>query len=390
MATSLSTPKLGTILSSSTLQTFLYRRKFSILNRSSFTINPQSASSCCYSSSFNFSKKTLGFLSDHLRLSVLNPRRFASRAESTNGGEPRHYDFDLFTIGAGSGGVRASRFAANFGASVAVCELPFATISSETTGGIRDFVAEKMSLKGIEFHTEESPQAVIKSADGSFSFKTNKGITDGFCKPNTKNLGLETVGVKLDKNEAILVDEYSCTSVPSIWAVGDVTDRMNLTPVALMEGGALAKTLFANEPTKPDFRAIPSAVFSQPPIGQVGLNEQQAVEEYGDIDVYTANFRPLKATLSGLPDRVFMKLVVYAKTNQVIGLHMCGEDSAEIVQGFAVAIKAGLTKMQFDSTVGVHPTSAEEFVTMRTPTRKIRNSSSGGKTDSEAKAAAGV
>ncbi|KAK1412591.1 hypothetical protein QVD17_33968 [Tagetes erecta] len=572
MATSLSTPKLSTTFSSSTIQTFIYKHKFSIPNHSPFVITPQSSSSS-YSSSastFNFSKKTLGFVSDSNRYTVLKSRRFCTRAESTNGAEPRNYDFDLFTIGAGSGGVRASRFASNFGASVAVCELPFATISSETTGGvggtcvlrgcvpkkllvyaskyshefeeslgfgwsynsepthdwstlmanknaelqrltgiyknilnnagvkliegrgkivdphtvdvdgklytarnilvsvggrpfipdipgrehvidsdaaldlpskptkiaivgggyialefagifnglqsdvhvfirqkqvlrgfdeeIREFVAEQMSLKGIEFHTEESPQAVIKSADGSLSVKTNKGTVDGFShvmfatgrKPNTKNLGLETVGVKLDKNGAILVDEYSRSSVPSIWAVGDVTDRMNLTPVALMEGGALAKTLFANEPTKPDFRAVPSAVFSQPPIGQVGLSEQQAIEEYGDIDVYTANFRPLKATLSGLPDRVFMKLVVSAKTNQVVGLHMCGEDSAEVVQGFAVAIKAGLTKAQFDSTVGVHPTSAEEFVTMRTPTRKIRNSSSGGKTDYEAKAAAGV
>nr|BAD27394.1 glutathione reductase [Zinnia elegans] len=568
MATSATTPKLTTTLSSSTLQTFIFRhKKSSILNRSSFLITNSPSSSSYHTPTFSLSKKTLGFLSDYKPKS----RRFVTRAESsTNGAEPRSYDFDLFTIGAGSGGVRASRFAANFGASVAVCELPFATISSETTGGvggtcvlrgcvpkkllvyaskyshefeeslgfgwsynsepthdwstlmanknaelqrltgiyknilnnagvkliegrgkivdphtvdvdgklytarnilvsvggrpfipdipgkehvidsdaaldlpskptkiaivgggyialefagilnglqsdvhvfirqkqvlrgfdeeIRDFVAEQMSLKGIEFHTEETPQAVIKSADGSLSLKTNKGTIDGFShvmfatgrKPNTKNLGLETVGVKLDKNGAILVDEYSRTSVPSIWAVGDVTDRMNLTPVALMEGGALAKTLFANEPTKPDFRAVPSAVFSQPPIGQVGLSEQQAIEEYGDVDVYTANFRPLKATLSGLPDRVFMKLLVSAKTNQVVGLHMCGEDSAEIVQGFAVAIKAGLTKAQFDSTVGVHPTSAEEFVTMRTPTRKIRNSSSGGKTDSEAKAAAGV
>ncbi|XP_076935733.1 glutathione reductase, chloroplastic-like [Bidens hawaiensis] len=565
MATSITTPKLTTTLSSSTLQTLLRNHKFSILNRSPFITTPQLPST-----TFNLSTKALGFLSSSSRQAAIKSRRFVTRAESANGAEPRTYDFDLFTIGAGSGGVRASRFAANFGASVAVCELPFATISSETTGGvggtcvlrgcvpkkllvyaskyshefeeslgfgwsynsepthdwstlmanknaelqrltgiyknilnnagvkliegrgkivdphtvdvdgklytarnilvsvggrpfipdipgkeyvidsdaaldlpskptkiaivgggyialefagifnglqsdvhvfirqkqvlrgfdeeIRDFVAEQMSLKGIEFHTEESPQAVIKSADGSLSLKTNKGTIDGFShvmfatgrKPNTKNLGLETVGVKLDKNGAILVDEYSRSSIPSIWAVGDVTDRMNLTPVALMEGGALAKTLFANEPTKPDFSAIPSAVFSQPPIGQVGLNEQQAIEEYGDIDVYTANFRPLKATLSGLPDRVFMKLVVSAKTNQVVGLHMCGEDSAEIVQGFAVAIKAGLTKAQFDSTVGVHPTSAEEFVTMRTPTRKIRNSSSGGKTDSEAKAAAGV
>ncbi|PNX75704.1 glutathione synthetase chloroplastic-like [Trifolium pratense] len=136
--------------------------------------------------------------------------------------------------------------------------------------------------------------------------------------------------------------------------------------------------------------AVPAAVFSQPPIGGVGLTEDQAVEQHGDIDVYTANFRPLKATLSGLPDRVFMKLIVSAKTNQVLGLHMCGDDAPEIVQGFAVAIKAGLTKADFDSTVGIHPTAAEEFVTMRTPTRKVRKShASQDKSDSEAKAAAG-
>ncbi|KAK2996321.1 hypothetical protein RJ639_025019 [Escallonia herrerae] len=206
-----------------------------------------------------------------------------------------------------------------------------------------------MSLRGIEFHTEESPQAIVKSSDGSFSLKTNKGTSEG----------LETVGVELTKNGAIQVDEYSRTSVPSIWAVGDVTDRINLTPVALMEGGALAKTLFLNQPTKPDYRAVPSAVFSQPPIGQVGLSEEQAVKEYGDIDVFTSNFRPLKATVSGLPDRVFMKIIVCAKTDK----------------GFAVAVKAGLTKADFDATVGIHPTAAEELVTMRTPTRKIRSSS---------------
>ncbi|KAL7249075.1 hypothetical protein ACSBR1_011274 [Camellia fascicularis] len=196
-----------------------------------------------------------------------------------------------------------------------------------------------MSLRGIEFHTKESPQAVLKSADGSLSLKTNKGTVEGFShimfatgrKPNTKNLGLEKVGVKMAKNGEIEVDEFSRTSVPSIWAIGDVTDRVNLTPVALMEGGALAKTLFRNEPTKSNHRAIPSAVFSQPPIGQVGLTEEQAVNEYGDVDIFTANFRPLKATLSGLPDRIFMKLIVCAKTNKVLGLHMCGEDSPEIV-----------------------------------------------------------
>ncbi|XP_042383610.1 glutathione reductase, chloroplastic-like [Zingiber officinale] len=245
---------------------------------------------------------------------------------------------------------------------------------------IRDFVLEQMSLRGIEFHVEETPQSILKSTDGKLSLRTNKGTVDGFShimfatgrRPNTKNLGLEDVGVELTKNGAILVDDYSQTSVDSIWAVGDATDRLNLTPVALMEGGAFAKTVFLNQPTKPDYRAVPSAVFCQPPIGQVGLTEEQAIQEYGDVDIYTANFRPLKATLSGLPDRVFMKLIVCANTNKVLGAHMCGDDAPEIIQGIGIAVKAGLTKVDFDFTVGVHPTSAEEFVTMRNPTRKIR------------------
>ncbi|KAG5063092.1 hypothetical protein JHK85_004275 [Glycine max] len=165
---------------------------------------------------------------------------------------------------------------------------------------------------------------------------------------NCTNIGLESVGVKLAKDGAIEVDEYSQTSVSSIWAVGDVTNRINLTPVALMEGEALVKTLFQDNPKNLIIasqlillysllsRAVPSAVFSQPPIGQVGLTEEQAVQQYGDIDIFTANFRPLKATLSGLPDRVFMKLVVCAKTNEVLGLHMCGEDAPEIVQIFVL------------------------------------------------------
>ncbi|KAL9271881.1 Glutathione reductase, chloroplastic-like protein [Drosera capensis] len=575
----------------------------------------------------------------HLKtLTSFSRSRFSSafvRAESDNGAvEPRHYDFDLFTIGAGSGGVRASRFAANFGASVAICELPFATVSSDSAGGvggtcvlrgcvpkkllvyaskyshefeesrnfgwryetepkhdwstlianknaelhrliriyknilknagvtlmegrgkivdphtvdvdgklysarhilisvgarpyipdipgneyaitsddaldlpekpekiaiigggyialefagifnglssdvhvfirqkkvlrgfdeeIRDFIAEQISVREIELHTEETPQAIVKSSDGSLALKTNKGTADGFShvmfatgrRPNTENLGLEEVGVKMSKDGAIEVDEFSRTSVPSIWAVGDATNRLNLTPVALMEGGALAKTLFANEPTKPDYRsiqstiltchleieeivcqldvrlnigaklptmvnmseilnsciaaellktvwiffpkyggitrAVPSAVFSQPQIGQVGLTEEQAIEKYDDVDIYTANYKPLKATISGLPDRVFMKLIVAAKTDNVLGLHVCGDDAAEMVQGFAVAVKAGLTKTDFDATVGIHPTSAEELVTMRTPTRKIRACPPEGKKDPGVKAATGV
>ncbi|CAN6441093.1 unnamed protein product [Victoria cruziana] len=245
---------------------------------------------------------------------------------------------------------------------------------------IREFVAEQMSVRGIEFHAEESPQSIAKLADGSLTLKTNKDTYEGFShimfatgrRPNTKNLGLEEAGVKMASDGAIVVDQFSRSSVDSIWAVGDVTNRMNLTPVALMEGSAFAKTVFGNKPSKPDYSAAPSAVFSQPPIGAVGLTEEQAIKEYGDVDVYTANFRPLKATLSGLPDRVLMKIIVDVKTNKVVGVHMCGEDSPEILQGVAIAVKAGLTKADFDATVGIHPTAAEELVTMRSPTRKIR------------------
>uniref|UniRef100_A0A6N2KXY3 Glutathione-disulfide reductase n=1 Tax=Salix viminalis TaxID=40686 RepID=A0A6N2KXY3_SALVM len=380
-------------------------------------------------------------LSSRRPLSHHRRRHLTTRAEAENGAEAsRHYDFDLFTIGAGSGGVRASRFAANFGASVAVCELPFSTVSSETTGGVggtcvlRGCVPKKLLVyaskyahefdesRGFGWKYDSDPlhdwdtlmankNAELQRLTGIYKNILNNAVdVDGKLYsarhilisvggrpfipdiPGSEyNLGLESVGVKMTNNGAIEVDEYSCTSVPSIWAVGDVTDRINLTPVALMEGVALAKTLFQNEPTKPDYRAVPSAVFSQPPIGQVGITEEQATKEHGDIDVFTANFRPLKATLSGLPDRVFMKLIVCAKTNKVLGLNMCGEDSPEIVQGFAVAIKAGLTKEDFDSTVGIHPTAAEEFVTMRTPTRKIReHPPAEGKTDHDVKAAAGV
>ncbi|GAB2282304.1 hypothetical protein Dimus_016852 [Dionaea muscipula] len=427
MATCLTTPKLTATISSSSSQTLHSLCRKLPLHHS---ISPL----------FSSSSRTLTFLSlpRHFtrRFSVSSSSSSTTvRAESDNGAaDACHYDYDLFTIGAGSGGVRASRFSANFGASVAVCELPFATISSETSGGvggtcvlrgcvpkkllvyaskyahefeeshgfgwryeaepkhdwstlianknaelhrltgiyksilknagvtliegrgkivdphtvdvdgklysarhiliavgarphipdipgseyaivsddaldlpekpekiaiigggyialefagifnglssdvhlfvrqkkvlrgfdeeIRDFIAEQMSLRGVEFHTEEAPQAILKSADGSLTLKTNKGTTDGFShvmfatgrRPNTENLGLEEVGVKLTKNGAVEVDVYSRTSVPSIWALGDAADRLNLTPVALMEGTALAKTLFANEPTKPDYR----------------------------------------------------------------------------------------------------------------------------------------
>ena len=183
--------------------------------------------------------------------------------------------------------------------------------------------------------------------------------------PNTANLGLETVGVAQDPNGAIVVDGFSRTSVNNIYAVGDVTHRIQLTPVAIREGSAVANTLFNDRPTRVDHNNVPSAVFSQPPVGICGDTEEQAIAKYGRIEVYQASFRALKHTLSGRNEKTFMKLLVEAKSQKVIGAHMVGADAPEIIQGIGIAIVAGLTKRQFDDTVGIHPTAAEEFVTMK-------------------------
>ena len=155
--------------------------------------------------------------------------------------------------------------------------------------------------------------------------------------------------------------------MPSIYAIGDVTDRLNLTPVAIHEGMALAATLFAGRPTAPDHDDVPTAVFSQPPVGTVGLTEAAARERFGAIDVYRTSFRPLQHTLTGRDEKTLMKLVVERASQRVLGAHMVGPDAGEIIQGIAIAVKCGATKAQFDATIGIHPTAAEEFVTMRTP-----------------------
>ena len=183
--------------------------------------------------------------------------------------------------------------------------------------------------------------------------------------PNTKGLGLAEVGVKTNERGAIVVDEWQRSSVPNIYGVGDVTDRINLTPVAIAEGRAVSETLYNNNPVKMDHNDVPSAVFSQPPIGTVGLTEEEARKQYGELDIYVARFRPMKNILAGRDERTFMKLVVDARTGRVLGCHMLGADAPEIIQGLAVAVKCGASKKMFDQTVGIHPSAAEEFVTMR-------------------------
>jgi glutathione reductase (NADPH) len=182
---------------------------------------------------------------------------------------------------------------------------------------------------------------------------------------NTAGLGLESAGVAMRPDGAVLVDEYSRTSTPNIFAVGDVTQRLALTPVAIREGAAVATTLFGGVATAADHVNVPHAVFSLPPVGFVGLTEAQARELAGEVKIYKTTFRPLKYTLSGRNERTLMKLVVDADTQRVLGAHMVGPDAPEIIQAIAIAVKAGLTKRDFDATVALHPTAAEEFVTLR-------------------------
>lgn len=184
-------------------------------------------------------------------------------------------------------------------------------------------------------------------------------------RPNVDGLGLSEAGVSLAKNNAVQVNEFYQSSVPSIHAIGDVIDRVQLTPVALAEGMALARTLFKNEPAPLNYSNIPTAVFSHPNIGTVGLTEAQARESHKAVRIFRSRFRPLKATLSGSRERVFMKLVVDEASDRVLGAHMIGAEAGEIIQGLAVALNCGATKAQFDATIGIHPTTAEEFVTLR-------------------------
>ena len=190
--------------------------------------------------------------------------------------------------------------------------------------------------------------------------------------PNTAGLGLENAGVATAPNGAVLVDAWSRSNVEHIWAVGDVTDRINLTPVAIREGHCFAETVFNDNPISPDHEDVPTAIFSQPAIGTCGLTEAEAGDRYPEVDVYVSTFRPLKHTLSGRDQRSVMKLLVDAATDRVVGCHLLDPDAAEIVQGVGIAMKCGATKAQFDRTMAIHPTAAEEIVTMREPARRLR------------------
>ncbi|GFR45297.1 hypothetical protein Agub_g6654 [Astrephomene gubernaculifera] len=292
----------------------------------------------------------------------------------------------IAVLGGGYIAVEFSGIFGRLGAEVHTCyrqPLPLRGFDGE----VRKFAADQYTAAGLHLHPGVTPVKVVRQDDGRLTLTVQHGGPTGHTEelrdldqvlmatgrvPNTSGLGLSEAGVALGPRGQVRVDEFCRTAVPSIWAVGDVIDRIQLTPVALMEGMAVAKSIALNQPSQPDYWAVPSAVFSHPEIASVGYTEEAAAEVYGDLDIYSTSFRPMKNTISGSPLRTFMKIVVDAASQKVVGMHMVGAEAAEIMQGFAVAVKLGATKAQMDSVVGIHPSAAEEFVTMRSVTRKVR------------------
>lgn len=248
----------------------------------------------------------------------------------------------------------------------------------EVLGGFDDDVraalGEHMRARGITIRTHTVIEAIeprggglVVCCRGGDEHDTDTLLWATGRRPNTVGMGLEEVGVAMDGSGAIVVDAWSRTNVHGVFAIGDCTQRINLTPVAIADGRALAETLFNDNPTQIDHAHVPTAVFSQPPVATVGLTEQEATAtRSGPIDVYRTTFRPLQYALPGRTERTMMKLVVDRGTDDVLGVHIVGPDAPEILQGFAVALRCGLKKAQLDATVGIHPTSAEELVTMYT------------------------
>jgi len=238
---------------------------------------------------------------------------------------------------------------------------------------IRDRLLQISMMKGIDFRFNAKFEGIEKQADGSLKVSmSNHAPIEVDCVmfatgrvPNTENLGLDAAGVELNEKGAIRVDEDNRSSVPSIYAVGDVTDRIQLTPIAIREGQAFADTIFGNKPTRVDYHCVPAAVFSHPQMAGVGYTESQAKMKVGSVKVYVSDFRPMKNVLAGRNERALYKMICDGETNKILGIHMIGPEAAEILQAAAVAVKAGLTKDAFDQTVALHPTMAEELVLMK-------------------------
>ena len=284
----------------------------------------------------------------------------------------------LLIVGAGYIGVEFAAAFARLGAQTALSyrgALPLSGFDED----LRTRLLEALEHAGVKNYGGATPTRIDKSVDG-LAVSLSNGETlhvDAVLvatgrRPLTKNLGLERAGVATRENGAIIVDAQSRTNIPSIYAVGDVTDRVNLTPVAIREGHAFADSVFGGTPVTVDHDDVPTAVFTTPEIGTVGLSETAAQEKFAALDIYETAFRPMRATLSGRAERVYMKLVVDADSQRVVGAHILGPEAGEMAQLIGVALRMGATKRDFDATMAVHPTMAEELVTMRTPARRLR------------------
>ncbi len=282
----------------------------------------------------------------------------------------------LLIVGAGYIAVEFASIFARLGAQVHLAyraDLPLRGFDDD----LRSRLAEALKAAGVEHRPAALPTRVAKCVGGLEVEMSDGAPLSVDClliatgrRPMTQNLGLEAAGVILRENGAIAVDAHSCTNVESIYAVGDVTDRLNLTPVAIREGQAFADSVFGGAPTTVDYDCTPSAVFTTPEIGTVGLTEAGAIEKDGAVDIYETSFRPMRATLSGRAERVYMKLVVDGASQRVLGAHILGPEAGEMAQLVAISLRMGATKRDFDATMAVHPTMAEELVTMRAPSRR--------------------
>lgn len=276
------------------------------------------------------------------------------------------------------GGYIGTEFAAifhGFGVEVSLVHRGAKLLAGSFDGDVRRVLTETLRDKGVALHLERMVvgvervgEAYAATLDDGTRIEADLVLCACGRKALTAGLGLEEAGVVLDERGDVVVDAYYRTSVPSVLAVGDVIGWVQLTPVALAEGTRVARNLFGGGPVETlDYEAIPTAVFTQPPVGTVGLSEELARERVANVAIYRSEFRPMKHTLSGRAEKTLMKLVVDRDTDKVLGVHMVGPDAGEIIQGFAVALRCGATKAQFDQTIGIHPTAAEELVTMRTP-----------------------
>ncbi len=240
---------------------------------------------------------------------------------------------------------------------------------------VREMVRDELTKKGVDLHFNSLANKIDKQPDGSllvsFEDDTTMEVDQVLCaigrEPAVDDIGLENVNVECKFNGAIVIDDEFRTSEPNIFALGDVTDNIQLTPVAIAEAMAFASTQFNNDPKVMNYDGIATAVFCQPNIGTLGLTEEMARETHGEVEIYRSTFRPMKHTLSGSDEKNMMKIIVEKSTDKILGVHMVGSEAGEIIQGLAIAYKAGVTKKMFDETIGIHPTTAEEFVTMREP-----------------------